>query len=168
MYIEGDYFTRIKIWDNYPYEWSKYHFFNGSLYSIFLLFTGIKNLFLWKLIKIMFFSFSYFFLEEISKSFYKQNLIFLSILVCINSIGWMFSTNGELSTLFLISSIFLYLEKNNKLSLLFLVFFTCTLSRNLIPGTCLILIFFSNDFVIFTEFTKNELMYYEGFIRKID
>jgi len=153
--IEGDYFTRIKIWDNYPYEWSKYHFFNGSLYSVFLFFTGIKNLFLWKLIKIMFFSFSYFFLEEISKSFYKQNLIFLSILVCVNSIGWMFSTNGELSTLFLISSVFLYLEKNNKLSLLFLVFFTCALSRNLIPGTCLILIFFSNDLLKYfkTSFT---------------
>jgi len=142
--IEGDYFTRIKVWDNYPYEWSKYHFFNGSLYSIFLYFTGVKNLFLWKLLKLTFFSFSCFLLEEVSKGFHKQNLIFISIIICINSIGWMFSTNGEFSALFLLSGFFLYLKKDTFYSFLFLVFFTCTLSRNLIPGTFLILLFFSN------------------------
>jgi len=142
--IEGDYFTRIKVWDNYPYEWSKYHFFNGSLYSIFLYFVGVKNLFLWKLLKLSFFSFSCFLLEEVSKGFHKKNLVFISILICINSIGWMFSTNGELSAIFLISSVFLFFKKDTFYSFLFLVFFTCALSRNLIPGTFLILLYFSN------------------------
>lgn len=144
--IEGDYSTRIKIWDNYPHEWSKYHFFNGSLYSIFLLYTGIKNIFLWKLIKLIFLCFSYFFIEEVSQGFNKKTLFFFSFLICINSLGWMFETNGEFSTLFLFASFFYYFKKNKSLSLVFLVFFSCTLSRNLIPGIGLILIFFSKDF----------------------
>lgn len=149
--IEGDYFTRIKVWDNYPKEWSKYHFFNGSLYSIYLFFTGIKNLFLWKLLKLMFFIFSFFFIKEISENYKKQNLFFLGFLICIFSFGWMFSTNGEFSTLFFIASVFFYLKKQKIFSFIFLVFFICVLSRNLIPGGCVLLLLFSKDLLKFIK-----------------
>ncbi|MBU79277.1 MAG: hypothetical protein CMD29_04030 [Flavobacteriales bacterium] len=149
--IEGNYFTRVKIWDNYPKQWSKYNFFNGSLYSIFLFFTGIKNLFLWKLLKLMFFVFSFLFVKEISKNHKKQNLFFLGFLICIFSFGWMYSSNGELSTLFFISSVFFYLNKHKILSFIFLVFFICVLSRNYIPGGCLLLLLFSQDLFKFIK-----------------
>ena len=62
--IEGNYFSRIKIWDNYPKVWSKYHFFVGSTFSLFLLFSGLKNIFLFKLLKIIFVVVGVFSLEE--------------------------------------------------------------------------------------------------------
>lgn len=41
--FKADYFSRIRIIDTYPYEWAKYHFFNGSCTAIALAVFAKKN-----------------------------------------------------------------------------------------------------------------------------
>lgn len=41
--FKADYFSRLRMIDVYPYEWSKYHFFTGSMISIPLLAFAQKN-----------------------------------------------------------------------------------------------------------------------------
>tara|TARA_B100001093_G_C26855913_1_gene1027395 strand:- start:548 stop:2260 length:1713 start_codon:yes stop_codon:yes gene_type:complete len=134
--IEGGYSSRIKIWDNYPVTWSKYHFFPGSFAAIFLFFAGLKNIFLYKFYKLLIIVFMFFVFEEnlkknIRSQFYKTLLFSIPIVM------WLISTNGTLPILFLFLSISLYLNKNVDYGLLFLLFFASSLSRHVFPGVVL-------------------------------
>ena len=134
--IEGNYSSRIKIWDNYPVAWSKYHFFPGSFAAIFLFFAGLKNIFLYKFYKLLIVVFMFFVFEEnlkknIRTQFYKTLIFSIPIVV------WLINTNGALPMLFLFLSISLYLNKRVDYSLLFLLFFASSLSRHVFPGVAL-------------------------------
>jgi len=134
--IEGGYSSRIKIWDNYPVTWSKYHFFPGSFAAIFLFFAGLKNIFLYKFYKLLIVIFMFFVFEEnlkknIRAQFYKTLIFSIPVVV------WLASTNGSLPVLFLFLSISLYLNKRINYGLLFLLFFASSLSRHVFPGLAL-------------------------------
>jgi len=150
--LEGNYFQRVKIWDNYPKTWSKYHFFNGSINSIFLLFTGFKNIFLFKLYSIIVLIFLFNVLKELFDENRYMNKYFLSLLICIPSITWFFSSNGAYPLVFLTLSIFFYEKKNIDYSFLFLLFFTSSLSRHLIPGGVVLLFLFLYHWRVLIKF----------------
>ncbi len=131
--IEGSYSSRIKIWDNYPVAWSKYHFFPGSFATIFLFFAGLKNIFLYKFYKLLIVVFMFFVFEEnltknIKAQFYKTLIFSIPVII------WLINTNGALPILFLFLSISLYLNNKVDYSLLFLLFFASSLSRHVFPG----------------------------------
>ena len=137
--IEGNYSARIKIWDNYPVTWSKYHFFPGSFASIFLLTAGLKNIFLFKFYKllvvvIMFFVFDENLNSTIKSQFYKTLIFSLPISV------WLINTNGALPLLFLVLSFSFYIDKKTDYSILFLLFFASSLSRHVLPGLMLFVV----------------------------
>ena len=152
--IEGNYSSRIKIWDNYPVTWSKYHFFPGALASLFLFSAGLKNIFIYKfykflLIGIMFFAFEENLKSNLKLQFYKTLIFSFPITL------WLINTNGALPLLFLILSISLYLNKKIDYSILFLLFFASSLSRHVFPGTiiCLILLCYNNKLFIKSRIT---------------
>ena len=140
--IEGNYSSRIKIWDNYPQVWAKYQFFNGSIYSIFLFFSGIKNIFLYKLIKISFIIVLFFSLKENLKI--KPKLFYNLLVFTLPITIWLFYTNGDFSVVFLIIAIFLYLDKKLGFSLLFILFFSSSLARHVLPGILMFLFILYN------------------------
>jgi len=54
---KADYFSRIRILDVYPYEWSKYHMFNGVSSAIPLAVFPLKNILTYGLARYSFISF---------------------------------------------------------------------------------------------------------------
>ena len=51
--FQADYYERLKVFDNYPLTWTKYHFFNGSLNAIPLSFFEDKNYLTFSISKIV-------------------------------------------------------------------------------------------------------------------
>ena len=139
--IKGDYFSRIRIWDNYPITWSKYHFFPGSFSSLFLLFTFTKNIFLYKtyfLIQILIFFFLLNEIIDLKKKVLTHLLIFASPLVV-----WLLSTNGLTPIVFIVLFLFYFDKSEYTLSFLCLLFFSSSLSKHVLPGflSLMILVF---------------------------
>ena len=132
--IEGNYFSRIKIWDNFPYVWSKYHFFPGSISSIFLFFSGIKNIFLYKLYLILVIVLSLFTFKENIRENKIKNIFLYSLVISILIVSWFFKTNGAFPFVFFIVSAVLYFDNKLDYSLLFLLFFASSLSKHVLPG----------------------------------
>ena len=140
--IDGDYFTRIKIWDNYPMIWSKYHFFQGSIASIFLFFTGVKNIFLFKLYQIVLSIMMFFIFEENFKVKKTKNIFYYSLLLSLPILSWLNSTNGIFPFIFLVLAAIFYFEKKIDFCLLFILFFASSLSRHVIPGLSIFVVLF--------------------------
>ena len=137
--IEGDYFSRIRIWDNYPILWSKYHFFPGSFSSLFLLLTFTKNIFLYKtyfLVQILIFFFLLYEVIDLKKKVYSHLLILSSPLIL-----WLISTNGLTPMVFIILFLFYIDKKKYTLSFLCLLFFSSSLSKHVLPGFLSLVIF---------------------------
>jgi hypothetical protein len=132
--IEGDYFSRIKIWDNFPYVWSKYHFFPGSISSIFLFFSGLKNIFLYKFYLILVIVLSLFTFEENIREKKIKNIFLYSLALSSLIVSWFFKTNGAFPFVFFILSMVFYFDKKLDYSMLFLLFFASSLSRHVVPG----------------------------------
>ena len=148
--LEGNYSSRIKIWDNYPVKWSKYHFFPGAFASILLFFAGLKNIFLYKFYKLLLIGIMFFALDEnINKKyksqFYKTLIFSLPVTI------WLFNTNGALPLLFLFIATALYLNNKTEYSVLFLLFFASSLSRHVFPGVFLFLFVIANNYKVLAK-----------------
>lgn len=152
--ISGDYNSRIKVWDNYPIEWSKYHFFVGSTYSIFLLISGIKNIFLFKLTQLFITIIGLFCLDEIITNPRHKNVFFNSLMISLPIVIWFFSTNGILPLIYITGFFIFYYKKKYAYSFLFIIFFASSLSRHVIPGILISLILLYYHHIEIFKFKK--------------
>ena len=104
---EAFYTSRLKIFDNFPKTWSKYHFFHGSFYSFFTIFALSKNIFLFKAIKV----FTLFVLyKSLNEILCKNKLALFSFFICsvtlfTSQTSWFLYSNGILSLYLLVCCI---------------------------------------------------------------
>lgn len=131
--LEGDYFSRIKIWDNYPLIWSKFHFLTGSVNSILICFAPFKNIFLFKMYQLIV---AYLVMKSILENLSRNKIKYFNIisLVSIVCIIWLFNTNGALSIAYFFISLIFYTQRKYDKSFIFLVLFSVVVSRNLLLG----------------------------------
>jgi hypothetical protein len=143
--LKSDYYERLKIFDNFPAVWTKYHFFNGSLESTFLFLQIKKNYFTFFLCKLSIISlFLYIFINKIKylkciNKFYI--LIFLTSLIFLilpTQIKWTLASSSYTSLFFLLFSLYNFHKKNYELSLISSLIFSLTTSRSLICGIILV------------------------------
>lgn len=136
----ADYWGRIKVFDNYPFVWAKFHFFNGGLTSIPLYFFPEKNLVTFQLSKIIIISLMIGVILEnippISKSRYAAGVVIalFATQVFSHQLWWTFSTNNY-SSIFYCFSLFMALFNNNKkIALFYLATFSISTARSVIPA----------------------------------
>lgn len=147
--LEGDYDTRLRVFDNYPFEWSKYHFFNGSVVSVLLIFSLSKNIFIYKACKLILLFYMFLSANEFlnNVSIYKKGaVIFILTTVLSTEFAWLNYTNGAFSAYLFFISFYLWKEKKYDLLLISLLLFTGSTSRTIIPGLILI------SYVLFYNF----------------
>lgn len=145
--LKADYSGRLKVFDNYPFEWTKFHFFNGAITSVLLFPVCSLNIFIYKFSKLIFLILAvYSIIEYFNPS--KKQIITTSILLVLFSsqFAWMHYTNGFVS---LYLFIFLLLILQNKkestngeflfLILSTILLFSTSTIRSLIPGFSMIL-----------------------------
>ncbi len=149
--FQANYFDRLKVFDNYPLTWTKYHFFNGSLNSIPLSIFSEKNyltFFISKLVIISIFIMSI--IENLS--FKKINNIFYIFVVIILAItyflnisiymtNWSILSNAYSSIFYLLLFLIFLLNNNKDAALFFILVFTTCLSRTFFIGGFFTLIF---------------------------
>lgn len=149
--FQANYFDRLKVFDNYPLTWTKYHFFNGSLHSIPLSIFSEKNyltFFISKLVIISIFIMSI--IENLSSKkinniFYIFGVIILVITYFLNAsilmTNWSIISNAYSSIFYLLLFLIFLLNNNKDAALFFLLVFTTCLSRTLFIGGFLISVF---------------------------
>lgn len=149
--FQANYFDRLKVFDNYPLTWTKYHFFNGSLHSIPLSIFSEKNyltFFISKLVIISIFIMSI--IENLSSKkikniFYIFAVIILVITYFLNAsiimTNWSIISNAYSSIFYLLLFLIFLLNNNKDAALFFLLVFTTCLSRTLFIGGFLISVF---------------------------
>jgi hypothetical protein len=150
--FDSNYSSRIRIFDNYPYEWPKFHFFNGAVSAVILAPIITKNIFIYKFSKLIFLCITVLSLQEYWRPKNKSLLLISIILIILSNVfSWMFYINGFISIyLFLIILIILNKVKihfDNTLIILLIfsiLFFSLSTVRNLIPGfTMLFLVLYT-------------------------
>ncbi len=146
--LNSEYFSRLRVFDNYPVEWSKYHFFNGSLSAQIMFFYNENNYFTFVASKVaLLFILISSIVENIKisdKSLLTLLTLFFVTLVIISgpllsSFKWNFSTNGYTSIGYIILAI-LFLQRDKYIgSMFFILAFIAVVSRSIIPGSLLLL-----------------------------
>lgn len=145
--LSASYNSRLKVFDNYPFVWTKFHFFNGAVSSIILAPIYVKNVFLYKFSKLIILALSILSISEFIKLTKNQIIISTILFVVFSSqFAWMYYTNGFLSLyLFIIILILnvknedLLLYENKFILFLVLALFSLSTIRNLVPGVCILL-----------------------------
>ena len=154
---KADYFSRLRVFDNYPLVWSKYHFFHGSVQSIFLIFLT-KNIFIYKFLKVYFvFLFLMALKENTSKRLFLVAL-FTFLTIFAPSFTWLSGSNGLLSLFLFLSFFYYFINNQKKLAILSILLLMGSSSRTLIPGIIPLFIVFLYSFR-FLNF-KNYLIYF--------
>lgn len=143
--VESDYYSRLKVFDNYPYEWSKYHFFHGSLYSIFIKIVPFKNIFIFKYIQLVCLLLGYLAVSEYKTENIHQIIILILCVIFAPSLSWLASSNGIFSLIALILAIISYIEKKHLYSLFFLAILMCSSSRTILPAGIVFTYIFFRD-----------------------
>ena len=149
--FQANYFDRLKVFDNYPLTWTKYHFFNGSLNSLPLSIFSEKNyltFFISKLVIISIFIMSIIenlSFKRINNIFYIFGVIILVITYFLNAsiyfTNWSILSNAYSSIFYLLLFLIFLLNNNKDAALFFILVFTICLSRTLFIGGFLILVF---------------------------
>jgi len=132
--VESEYFSRLKVFDNYPFEWSKYHFFHGSLYSIFIKILPFKNVFIFKYLQLVFLLLGFLAVREYKTEKQQQIIILILCVVFAPSLSWLASSNGIFSILAIIFASVSYIKKKQLYSLFFLAILICSSSRTILPA----------------------------------
>ena len=140
---ESLYNSRLKIFDNFPMVWSKYHFFHGSFYSFFTIFAFTKNVFLFKAVKIFTFFLLYKSLNEIV---YKNKLALFSFFICsltlfTSQTSWFLYSNGILSLYLLVCSISYIHYGRRYLTIIFILFLANSSVRTFIPSVSVLVLY---------------------------
>lgn len=143
--VESDYFSRLKVFDNYPYEWSKYHFFHGSLYSIFIKILPFKNIFIFKYIQLVCLLLGYLAVSEYKTVNTHQIIIIILCVIFAPSLSWLASSNGIFSLIALILASISYIKKKHLYSLFFLAILMSSSSRTILPAGIVFTYIFFRD-----------------------
>ena len=153
--FQADYYERLKVFDNYPLTWTKYHFFNGSLNAIPLSFFEDKNYLTFSISKIVIVSIlSMAVIENIPYTrihniFYPVLLLLIIFLYLFNTsvfmTNWSLFSNAYTSILYLTLFFLLILKNSRDAALFFILAFTACLSRTLLIGFFFIIIFIFNN-----------------------
>ena len=167
--FKSDYFHRLRFFDNYPYTWSKFHFFNGCItaviqamnthnnYATFLVAKGIAlSLF----ITVIFEN------TGTTKLNIQHSIVAILILILFVTyvnpflFSWSYFTSSYTSiSLLILGIIFLY-KKENSFALFFILTFSLSTSRSLLPGLGLSIFLFLqyiNELKLSSSFYKNQL-----------
>ena len=143
--LRAEYYSRLRIFDNYPLEWGRYHFFNGSINALPQMVLGEQNLITFTLAKISIISFMTATICELSiKSKVRKPFFYLFSIGAIYiftmlpvQIWWSILTNAFSSIIFLII-FFQLMNKNCVIAAFFYVLcFGLSTSRSLLPATFL-------------------------------
>ena len=144
--FQADYWGRIRIFDNYPLVWSKYHFFNGALVAQVLGVLEAKNFLTFTIAKIAVIALMIVVILEncvYSDRFAKR--VFLVFIVgayvftaLSHQLLWSFFSNAFTSIAFIILALMLIQRERWSSALFFLFCFALSTSRSLIPGAALI------------------------------
>lgn len=143
--VESDYFSRLKVFDNYPFEWSKYHFFHGSLYSIFIKILPFKNIFIFKYLQLVFLLLGYLAVIEYKTENIHQIIILILCVIFAPSLSWLASSNGIFSLIALILASISYIRKKHLYSLFFLAILMSSSSRTILPAGMVFTYIFFRD-----------------------
>lgn len=166
--LNANYSGRLKVFDNYPFEWTKFHFFNGAISSVLLLPSYSLNIFIYKFSKLILLNLSIFSFLEFFKPTKKQIIIIGLVLILFSSqFVWLYYTNGLVS-LFLFLFLFFVIEYKNKIQegvYLFLLFyltllFSSSTIRSLIPGFIILIFLFVTYFSQIRSQKKNSLFFF--------
>lgn len=146
--LKADYFSRVRIIDVYPYEWSKYHLFNGSCVAIPLicfLKTNFITFLLAKMVIICFYIGAIF--EIFAKKYnYNKGCISISIIISMyficayNASAWSWTTNNYTCIFLLVICWLLFEQKEYKEAMLFSSIFALSRSGAIICG-CLLTVY---------------------------
>jgi hypothetical protein len=140
--LRAEYFSRLRIFDNYPVAWSRYHFFNGALASLPQLFIFKSNLYTFMAAKICLITFFIFSIIELSIRSNSLRKYFLLAIICIiyiftmlpNQLWWAIGTNAYSSTFLLIITLLCWKKNLYNLAMFFALVFGLSTSRSVIPG----------------------------------
>jgi hypothetical protein len=140
--LRADYYSRLRIFDNYPLEWGKYHFFNGSLTALPQIFLSWNDFGTYMLAKIGIISVLLATIIELSiKSIYKKYYFFAFGIAVIyvftmlpHQLYWSISTNAYSSIAIFLIFLQLLDNKRNGPALFFLFCFGLSTSRSLLPA----------------------------------
>ena len=140
---EALYNSRLKIFDNFPMVWSKYHFFHGSFYSFFTIFAFTKNVFLFKAVKIFIFFLLYKSLNEVVS---ENKLALFSFFICsltlfTSQTSWFLYSNGILSLYLLVCSISYIHYGRRYLAIIFVLFLANSSIRTFIPSILVLVVY---------------------------
>ena len=175
--LKANYFSRLRIIDVYPYEWGKYHFFNGSLTSIPLAFFFKRNYLTYLFAKFLIISLFIGAIFEylISRFKIKKALVYFGFslgiyfVIAYLLLSWSGYTNNY-SCVLLFMLTWLAFEDNIATNLeqtasyreacMFSILFTITASRSILSGSLLFL------FSLYGLYKKNKDMSFLNFVRK--
>jgi len=143
--LQADYFSRIRLMDVYPFEWSKYHFFNGAYISIPLMCFIKKNFVSYLLAKMITVCFYAGALFDIAKGKYENKkawLIWLlgigAFFVCANNgLIWAIETNNFSSIFMLLITWLMFEEKDYSRAAMCSIGYAITKSGAVVSGAFL-------------------------------
>lgn len=140
--LRSDYYSRLRIFDNYPVEWGRYHFFSGVLTAIPQAFIPSTNYFTYfssKLSVIVFFVFA---IIEIGWRTASGWRVFALTAFCMlyvftllpHQLYWSIYTNNYISIFLLMISLVYLTRLDIRSAIFFIIFFGLSTSRSLIPA----------------------------------
>lgn len=143
--LQADYFSRIRLMDVYPFEWSKYHFFNGAYISIPLMCFLKKNFISYLLAKMITVCFYAGALFDVAKGKYENKkawLIWLlgigAFFVCANNgFIWAIETNNFSSIFMLLLTWLMFEEKDYSCAAMVSIGYAITKSGAVVSGAFL-------------------------------
>lgn len=141
--FKAEYSSRLRFFDNYPYTWSKFHFFNGSMTAVLQALVNNKNYATFCIAKGVCLSLFMVVIFEnilVVRSKLKDLILIILILslfiVYVNPFLFNWSYFGSsYSSIFLLIITIIFIHKGNTfLALLFTLTFSLSTSRSLLPG----------------------------------
>lgn len=145
--LRADYASRLRVFENYPLEWAKYHFFTGSLATIPQIVLVNSNLYTFNLSKIFVFLMLLIGIIEYVSQFQKKPKLFyiyiVTLIYCFTmlpySTWWSLYTNNYSSILLLVLSlVFIHKQENHLVIIFCLLCFGLSTIRSLLPACCII------------------------------
>jgi hypothetical protein len=144
--LNSEYYSRLRIFDNYPVEWGKYHFFNGAITSLPQLILSERTLVTYMVAKICILIFLVSSIAELALKGLSPKKSLVLVTVCLAYIftmlphqaWWSVFTNAYSSLGFLILAFLCWKNDECKSAIFFALCFGLSTSRSLTPAVFLI------------------------------
>lgn len=171
--LRAEYFSRLRVLDNYPLIMSKYHFFNTAFISVPLFFIASKTIVSAELAKIVLLS--YFIGAAIRLTAQRGKLlnnIFMILFsmallqtVFANNVHWSIVTNNFSAVGFFALASILFYRKMFLSSIILICVWAATVSRSIVPG--FVMAIFVTYVAISEIKSKNENLNFFGAIKEL-